>query len=619
VIARRLVAREFRNARATMFATTCLVLFCDLIVLANQRIKGGDLSAFDPLVMAGVPLLWFAGFAITRAIVAHEHQQRMRAFLEGLPVGREALIAAKCAVAVMLVVAVAWLQVATLGALGSPTPDVDLTLRVFARMTCVALFVAGAGVAAASLGRYYVVTLVALFLAQVAQDTFGLGASTVTPTALVAKTFTTDRRAIPLVPVVLSVLGALAGSFVALAIACARSGSLATSLFERMTHREGMRWAAGLLVTMLLAHADTSRARHLNTRADHALTAQAVRVEQVGTRSDALPRAHAAVAVARSIVDAPLPTVLLQPRNDVPAGMLRFEAASDDVAVVAFRPSAHDPSPETLASAAAQAALLQRSRGLVLRESTAWVLDGVGLACARWSHIDAPLEHDADVLAPLLAVQREALRVDDLATWRAFRERVGERGAQNVAYTLLRVIAHTRGPDALKSLLRAVFARPWYGSAPAAWIMPSMASAWRASGTDAASATRAWNTTMAPLREGLAGQIAQQPSLSVRLDVTRASSVSRALRLTLTASRNVAPDAQIDVAVWRLVAENTPLVRGLTPGDPDVEGLAWHGTVTAASLSAGVELPAAFTRGDAVLWRAQTSTSLGALTRTELP
>ncbi len=593
-----LVTRELRNVRGTALALAGFLLLADLMMLANHRVRGGDLSAFDPLSLVAVPGLWILGVALARKLVGHEHQAGTRAFLEAIPVPRGAVISAKLAVGFALVALLAAAQVALFAALGAPSPEGALTARVLARVLLVAAFATGAGFAAASLGRYLTVSLLCLFLAQTALSSAGFDGGRASPLALVARTFTVDRGPLPALPSVLALVGAAAGAMVAVALWCARSGTLSVALFQRMSHREGMRWAAGITLALVLIHSDRDRARAFPLPGE-ARRGGGAEVHGVSIDAPTLDAAHEALRVmARWTGDAPFAVALVE-RGDVPEGMARFEDASHSAALVSFRGLAG----ESLVAAAVEAAALHRTRGHLRREETAWVLDGVGLLAARWGRAARPLDDDLDLALLMIASLPTDLTAGDLAAWRSFRERVGEDAARAVAYTLLRAVAIDRGRDAVGALLRATLTRPLGVGNAATWLLPSMASAWRRAGVSPEAAVASWRAHVLRLRDAHARELARVPRIAARASVS-ADGLSRSLHLTLATDARLAPDAPVAVTVWRLCAESPHGEKGLAPGDDDGRCLAWHAVVPARSLAGeGALVPATFLRGEGVLWR----------------
>jgi len=593
-----LLVRDLRNVRGTALALAGFLLLGDLLMLANHRVRGGDLSAFDPLALVAVPGLWVLAVALARKLVGHEHHTRTRAFLDAIPVTRGAVIASKLLVGFTLVALIASLQVGLFAALGAPSPEGELTARVFARVLLAGAFVTGVGFAVASLGRYLTVSITILVLLQSSLSSADFDGASVSPWALVARTFTVDRGPLPTGPALAALVGALAGAAFAALVWRARSGSLSAGLFERMSHREGMRWAAGITLAMVLIHTDRDRARAFTLPGESRRT-DGVVVHGVSVDAATLDAAHAALRVVRGWTGEALPDVALVARADVPAGMMRVEEASETAAVVSFR----DVTGEGLVAAAVEAAALQRTRAHLRRESTAWTLDGVGLLAARWGRVARPLDDDLDLVLPMLASLPHDLTADDLTSWRSFRERVGEDCARAVAYTLLRAVALSRGRDAVTAMLHDVLARPWGVGNAATWTLPSMASAWRSAGITPVAAVAAWRDHLLRLRSAHRDALARVPRMLAAARVTAAGE-SRTLRLALTATARLAPDAPVAVTVWRLCAESSHAEKGLVPGDIDGRCLAWHAIVPAGSLAGeGALVPAGFVRGEDVLWR----------------
>jgi hypothetical protein len=609
-----LLARELRNARGTALALAGFLLLGDLMMLANHRVRGGDLSAFDPLALVAVPGLWILAVALARKLVGHEHQAGTRAFLEAIPVPREAVIAAKLAVGFALVALVASLQVGLFAALGAPAPDAALGARVLARVLLAGAFATGVGFAVASLGRYLTVAITSLVLAQTSIASADFDGARLAPWSLVARTFTVDRGPLPAGPAAMALVGALAGAALAAALWCARSGSVSVSLFQRMSHREGMRWAAGITLAMVLIHTDRDRARAFALPGDARRGDGAV-VHGVSVDARTLDAAHAALRVLGRWAGEPPPAVALVARADVPAGMARFEDASASAALVSY----HHLAGEALVAATVEAAALHRTRTHLRRESTAWALDGLGLLAARWGRAARPLDDDLDLVLPMLASLPSDLTADDLVAWRSFRERVGEDAARAVAYTLLRAVAVARGPDAVAAMLRALLARPWGPGSAAAWTLPSMSAAWRRAGLTPVEAVAAWRANALRLRDLHRASLARVPRVVAAARVEAPSARSRSLRLALTGDARLAPDAPVTVTVWRLCAESAHGEKGLAPGDIDGRCLAWHAVVPAASLAGeGALVPAGFVRGEELVWRMRAPGAAGTPHRREV-
>ena len=620
----QLVVREIRNHGFTLAGVGGFVLLMDLLVLATHRIKGGDMSAFDPLILAGVPVTLVVCSVVPRRLVAHDRQQKTLAFLEALPVERSAVIAVKLALGFLVVWAVMAFQVALFGALGAPSPDASLALRVLARMVLFGTYAAGVGFALASLGRYFGVSLAAAFLVTTSLETFGEELSRVGPFGLVARTFTTDRGPLPLGASTWATLGALAGVGLCVWLWCARSGSLSSALFERMSHREGMRWAGGFLVATLLIHAEKDRCEHFalpgaTVRQSGGVTVElGADVERAvdAPRAEVLDRTESALRTTLGWTGArSLPAVAIVARGDVPTGRAAIEYPSDGAVLVALRGA----TVERLVATSVQAAALGHTRELVRREETAWVLDGAGVLAARWGRVAATLDRDEDLLVPMLAALREPVTARDLVEWRTFRERVGDECAEAVAYSLLRAVALVRGPQAVTAMLRAAFDRPFARSLLGLAGVASMRQAWRAAGITPEEAIAAWSGRVEALRRARADAIGRVARVEARVRADRVSEVSRALTLTLGPGAAVGDDAALVAEVWRLSPESVALEKGTAPGEPAPGDLAWRGDVTGLRLREGVRVPATFTRGEVVLWRLRAAGVMTGYHREVLP
>lgn len=620
----QLLVREIRNHGLALVGVGGFVLLMDLLVLATHRIKGGDMSAFDPLIVAGVPVTLVVCSVVPRRLVAHDRQEKTLAFLEALPVERGAVIAVKLALGFFVVWAVMAFQVVLFGALGAPSPDASLALRVLARMVLFGTYAAGVGFALASLGRYFGVSLAAAFILTTSLETFGEELSRVGPFSLVARTFTTDRGPLPLGASAWAMLGALAAVGLSAWLWCARSGSLSSALFERMSHREGMRWAGGFLVATLLIHAEKDRCEHFALPGATVRQSRGVTVE-LGAEVDRAVDAPSAVVLDRTesalrttlgwTGAQSLPAVAIVARGDVPAGRAAIEFPSDDAVLVAVRAA----TTERLVVTAVQAAALGHTRELVRREETAWLLDGAGMLAARWEHVTAPLDRDEDLVVPMAAALREPVTVGDLAAWRTFRERIGDECAEAVAYSLLRSIAIVRGPQAVTAMLREALDRPFARSLLGLAGVASMRQAWRAARITPEEAIAAWSQRTEALRQERAEVIAQVARVEAVARVARVSDVSRALTLTLAPGVNAGDDRAFVAEVWRLSPESVALEKGTAPGESAPGDLAWRGDVTGARLREGVRVPTTFTRGEVILWRLRTAGVMTGYHREVLP
>lgn len=620
----QLVVREIRNHGLTLAGVGGFVLLMDLLVLATHRIKGGDMSAFDPLILAGVPVTLVVCSVVPRRLVAHDRQQKTLAFLEALPVERGAVIAVKLAVGFLVVWAVMAFQVALFGALGAPSPDAALAVRVLARMALFGTYAAGLGFALASLGRYFGVSLGAAFLVTTSLETFGEELSRVGAFGLVARTFTTDRGPLPLGASAWAMLGAIAGVALTAWLWCARSGSVSSALFERMSHREGMRWAGGFLVATLLIHAEKDRSERFALPGASVRQSGGVTVEfgaDVERELDvpsavALDRTESALRTTLGWTGArSLPAVAIVARGDVPAGRAAIEYPSDEAVLVALR----GVTVERLVVTSVQAAALGHTRELVRREETAWVLDGAGMLAARWERITAPLDRDEDLLVPMLSAMQVPLTARDLESWRTFRERVGDECAEAVAYSLLRVVAIERGPHAVTAMLRKAFDRPFARSLLGLAGVASMRQAWRAAGLTAEEAVTMWSRRVEAFRRARADAIGRVARVEASARAERVSNVSRALTLSFAPGASVGDDVSFVAEVWRLSPESLALEKGTAPGEPAPGDIAWRGDVTGLRLREGMRIPTTFTRGEVVLWRLRAAGVMTGYHREVLP
>ncbi len=599
-----LARREIRNHGIALAGTAALAVALGILSALAQGLRADAPTAFGPIAGYIQAVLPIVALVAARRLVAHEHRARTRLLLASLPVDPAVPAAVKLALVTFTVLSSAVGLVGLCVVLGSPRPESDLVLRVLGRVGLFGAFAAGGGFLVASLGRYFLLTILVPLVGLLVLPSTVHAVRAWNPFTVVASTLATDPRSlsIPLVAatVSLTLLTAAGG----VAIARARSGTIAAGLFAPMSHREAMRWTLALLLPLMLHHPERHRVRRYELPGAQTLRTGRATVQYLpGTDNDAAIAGEVARALDRAAAVWPgvvLPRVVLLGTTGVPEGAVAITHPSDDAVLVQYHPGVLAIARDRVASRALQGVALHITRDDAAGGDTAWVLEGFG----RYISLGSQRPDPESVRRALAATGGGALRPADLRAWRVVRERLGDDGAESVAATLLQTAAARRGEGAVRAMLGEALAPRSGRSMLASWWAPSARAAWRSLGMTPEALTADWS---ADLRRAPGEPCAR---IAPRMVVARGDGVTRGLGVVIDQAEGLADDGVLVVEVWRLSPEGHALERGLAPGDMDDDERLFDGSASVEALRGGVRLPVVVARGDRVLWRVRPAASM---------
>ncbi len=464
-----LIIKELRQHWLVMLLLGFLLgvgfLLLLLVVLLTE--EGSLLEALRLFLQTFVVL---ALLVLCHRLVVQEYQGKTQLFLEALPLARWRMVATKFLLGLVLIAAIVSVAFGLLLLAGQRGEVLTgrfvqiVAARVYAYLLCVYAFFFVMGL----LGRYRVALyVVGILSVAFLETTLKVELARFGPFALLNEQFAYERNVFPVTALFVT-LG-LAAMLIATAfgLSLVREGSVATMLAERMSHREKV-FVSLLVLGFLVAcsvHDEKTEKDPFEmpgsvAKEQSGITVKVTSVGKSGANAD--QRLAEVVwteldALRQYLQLSELPPVFIVLRGDLDGD--RYERGELDGAegvLVRANFTSTDWNQQDFLAWLVREVLVVASDERLLWEPRRWVLDGFALFWANRATLQT-----ADG-APRTLVLRAAygaqlgLKREDLDTWLAYRQRVGDEIASAVAWSGLVWVARTCGEAQCQQFLRAV-------------------------------------------------------------------------------------------------------------------------------------------------------------------
>jgi hypothetical protein len=461
-----LVVKELRQHALVGVALLAFVALAYGIVLLGA-LANDTVTVLEAHAAFARYLLPLIAVFLGHRLIATEYFGRTHLFLEGLPIPRALFVSVKAVLFALLLVTPAFGSLLLMFGIASLRESVDAGYFgvVLARTTLWAFFLFAFFFATALAGRWRTPIYLLLALTAWALDSIAhVGAADHGPLALVGHTFVLERRALPVEPLVTTLVASVALCALGAALALGRGGSLAGSLAGRLSARE--RSAVGGLV--IAAMISISAVDQEPERFDPIvagpgwLTSETPRLRLYFGAAEREPTARRVFAVVAADLSALAPIVgaeVIPPVFVVlREGLGREEVErEDESAVPVVRASPATAAGAGLRAAVVRQVILSRTEGRADFEPAAWLLPAFSgwFAAQGAGTVDPALVRRALYATRGRRVDRELVR-----RWHRTRERLGEPIADALAETGLHALEARHGRAAVLSLAHAFFDRP---------------------------------------------------------------------------------------------------------------------------------------------------------------
>lgn len=540
---RTLFAKEVREHLAALVLLAVLLLLGFLFISLGVLIREEPGSFLETLRYFLVTMAPIAAAVLGGRLVAKEYGAKTQLFLEGMPVSRPWMLAAKLilGLGLLMLVVTAVFGISALVARAREGPLAPRFLSIVALKTCAFCLCAHSFFFLTGLlGRYRIAAyLGCVFGLFVLETQLRVDLSRSGPFALVNDTFSFERVEFPIRSLVVTLALSLSFLGLAFALALLREGSVASLLAEKMTHREKVFLSMlGLFLLYGVGIAGDGPDQEPFDLHDALLDQRdgiLVKVDPAGGEAAGrrlLGSVITRLASLRDYLDLPhLPPVFLVARRDLDAG--RFEqgwlAQAEGVLARANWGSdsfKDDAFISWLVPAVVGAQSLDRLRG----ERWRWVLDGFGPYWTRRTGAARPMDPGDQLTLRALHGTAEGNLEQDLRSWLSFRERVGDEIASAVAWSGLRTLARLRGEERTRAFLGAVLGPGPPDNIRALWTrgnVPPERALRDEAGVSWEALLDAWRGELEALRKACADRLARVPRLGGELRFVPASPETR--------------------------------------------------------------------------------------------
>ncbi len=564
---RAIFLKEWREHR---FAFAAYVGLMGLLLLAQYWANAETLAtgnAFELVRLQCYLAATFGALLLSHRLIVREYGQKTQLFLETLPVTRARLLAFKLLLGaglVLLPIALAlgfaaWLvrEHELLTARHVALVALRATLPVWVGWTLLAL--------TGLVGRYRNPLLLSLLVGLLVLDSAtSFEVSRLGTLLLLGDDFAYARHQLPWRGAL--VCSSLIAVFVALSFALVlfRDGTLAELLSDRMSHREKVFIACGLIGFMYLGTLfENAKAKDPFRLHEGTSASQGGAVVQVAPAEGfEEPRAQKlGEQVARDVAELSAyldagdpPPVSLLPARELDADVFeRAELTTQDGLVLRANFGAPDFDARQFRAFLARELIDWTSNGHALREERRWLRDGFAIL---WAYRD---EADASQLELRAAYAAGRFTPERAPQWLAVSEALGPCLSDSVAWVGARAVRARLGEEGFAALIRATLGgRPSKG----VWGLlrsGSVRSALEARGLGWPDVLALWSRALEEAARGQAGPLkaARRPTaqlwldrespvtFSVRHALTVAPSPSGTLRYTFLARRLGAFDAEV--------------------------------------------------------------------------
>lgn len=482
---RGLVAKELHQ-HGWLLGFLFLVLLSGLTIIAGNQILrlmlGSGFGAVRLMLFTFVPL---ACLSLGHALIATEFRHKTQIFLEGLPLPRWRMIAVKFTLglglmmgSVIATLLVSWLPARGLEAM-TPRFALALLLKSCSWVWLVYTFC----FAHAFLGRYRVIFAVLLMAGVTWLSNANVPVGDFGPFALVDQRFAYERQILPWTDLFITVGLGCAFTIIGFALGLVRDATIASLLAEKMSSREKMFITFLIIAGFFVVGYVAERISTPPVNMPGSLESQRGRVRVSISAAANEPGKEEQARLERAAKDAAadldslcdylrcpsFPPVFIVQRNDF--GPAQFEKGDlKPEQGVMVRANVTDPNFDAgkFRPWLVREVLITRTFGLAERERNAWVLDALADWWPRREKALTPLKEQKERIQGALAIVPKNFSTKDLERWLSVRKD-HENDAAAWAGTGLDILAQTRGEDARRRFLTAMFAGGYSKNARTWW------------------------------------------------------------------------------------------------------------------------------------------------------
>ena len=447
-----------------------------LLILALQGL--GMLMALlaqHNSAISSIKILWLqlvttsilAATIVMQALFASEIRNKTLLFLEALPISRAEVGIAKLLLAAAVIFGASVASFAFVMYLAASTEPVDLRFLsiVGAKTLAVTSLVFAISFLAAVLGRYRYPLYLTLLIAAFSYEQGGGNLASIPPFSLLGATFATERIIFPGLEILAVFSASTAIIAFGLAVLLLRRGSVAMLLGEKMSHREKVLLACGMLGFLFAVQAIAPEKVEppyalQNPKAlsfsgpPIRLTVSPPEVPPESLTAD-MERLREALAPLDELFDTRLPPLFIIHREDLDPG--RFErAGAKERSGVIVRVNLAEPIPIADLAAHVSARLIddvtdRRSQ----TERRIWLRDGFALHASHRAIQDSEVKNQLWLRAAYGA--RRGHGPLDIDRWLVVREALGEPISSALAWSGVVVLESMISEPVLRALLRESF------------------------------------------------------------------------------------------------------------------------------------------------------------------
>jgi hypothetical protein len=540
-----------------------------LMILGTTAAQGQAGTPFAGLRLFVILIGTLAALVLCHRLVAIEYQAKTQLFLETLPMSRWRMVTTKYCLGlavIALIVSLAFGLACLLvwhHQLLSLRFTAILASRVFSVVWLIYSFCFLMGL----MGRYRLAIYIGLFFSAVmlAQST-ALNISRFGPFALLDQTFAYESEVFPWKDLRMTCLLGLACSLLAFGLSLCRESSVATLLAEKMSHREKI-FVAVLLLGLVWAGSMLDEKGRKIPFDLHGATAEQCDGVLVKVASPAGENDPGARRLARRVATElaaireylgleRLPSVFITSRRDLDTNRFeRGELERSEGVHIQANFNAKDWRDDPFLTWLVREVLIVATDSRVKLESKRWVLDGFAPFWSSHRHAQAPLEDDKALALRALYGIENGFTSQDLQSWLAFNERVGDDIAAGVAWSGLKSLARHQGEKRCRRFIQSVLASKDPKDIRVVLMAEPLDKLLRQhAGEGLQEFFKQWQNDLAAIRPALAEDLAKLPRLQGQVKSLPLSANSRKVRFRASIEPIPAADARYSFLYHRLPA-----------------------------------------------------------------
>ena len=446
-----LIRKEIHEHRWVLFALlpTLAVIYLGLVAVFKMNESG---SEFEVVRVFAISFLIIAQMIICNRLVVQEYQGKTQLFLEGLPVSRTKMLLTKYVMGLV----VFWILdvVILLATAFVASYSEAVTLRFFAimcsRLIVFSTFTYTFFFMMGLLGRYRIaIYLLLLIIAVIIRNQSSFDILDRGPMKLAGPLFSFERVDFPVQDIAETLIATLLFLGLAVAMAVAREGSVASLLAEKMSQREKVFIAAGLFAVMFIFFTFDTKTMPAPyeigsavSRRDNGIDVHVERIDDDGADTKAEDLAANAFRDLCELKEylgmQYTPPLFLLNRRDLDSDSYEIGELSNEEGVLLranFR--SDDWSYDEFRGWLIDVYLSKATYYRGTNESKCWVLEGFAEYWALREDDLAQWDTDSTITRRAAYAARLGLSTNELRDWFSYRERVGQEISSAVACAAL--------------------------------------------------------------------------------------------------------------------------------------------------------------------------------------